>query len=172
MNDEMGECRSDCGSCVEERSCVIAREVVGDDSLRGERACGVRTRVSRHVVSACRYIDAHYEESISLTRLARVVGCSRRYLAERFRCETGETVHRYLTRVRMTHALEDVRAGGKVDAVMLGVGIRGRANFYRHFKARFGVTPAEYRAGDRSPVVAATVAEGIYDVRLALTGSA
>jgi AraC-like DNA-binding protein len=110
---------------------------------------------SRHVVSACRYIDGHYEEAISLTRLAGVVGCSRRYLAERFRRETGETVHGYLTRVRMVHALEDVRAGGKVDAVMLGVGIRGRANFYRHFKARFGVTPMEYRAGERRACVIA-----------------
>jgi AraC-like DNA-binding protein len=115
-------------------------------------------QVSRHVVAACRYIDAHYDEPISLTRLAGVVGCSRRYLAERFRRETGETVHGYLTRVRLNHAVGDVRAGAKVESVMLGVGIRGKANFYRHFKARFGTTPAEYR--------------GIYDVTLALTGSA
>jgi AraC-like DNA-binding protein len=121
------------------------------------RSC--RGECSRHVVTACDYIDAHYEESISLTQLARVVGCSRRYLAERFRRETGETVHGYLTRVRLNHAVEDVQAGEKVDAVMLAVGIRGRANFYRHFKARFGKTPAEYRGA-------------IYDVTLALTGSA
>jgi AraC-like DNA-binding protein len=97
---------------------------------------------SGHVVAACRYIDAHYEEAISLTLLASVVGCSRRYLAARFRFETGETVHGYLTRVRLNHALEGVQAGAKVEAVMLGVGIRGKANFYRHFKARFGKTPA------------------------------
>jgi AraC-like DNA-binding protein len=114
---------------------------------------------SRHVVTACRYMDAHYEEPISLTLLAGVVGCSRRYLAARFRRETGETVHGYLTRVRLNHALEDVQAGEKVEAVMLGVGIRGKANFYRHFRARFGKTPAEYRGA-------------IYDVTLALTGSA
>jgi AraC-like DNA-binding protein len=62
---------------------------------------------SRHVVTACRYIDAHYGEAISLTFLAGVVGCSRRYLAERFRRETGETVHGYLTRVRLNHAVGD-----------------------------------------------------------------
>ena len=129
-------------------------------------------RCSHHVVSACRYIDAHYEEAISLTRLANVVGCSRRYLAERFRRETGETVHGYLTRVRMNHALEDVQAGGKVVAVMLGVGIRGKANFYRHFKARFGVTPTEYRAGDQGACVIAEMVGGGYDVSVALTGSA
>ena len=111
-------------------------------------------------MSACRYIDAHYEEAISLTRLACVVGCSRRYLAERFRRESGETVHGYLTRVRLNRAERGVRAGDKVEAVMLGVGIRGRANFYRHFKARFGVTPAEYRAGDRGASVSGRGAGG------------
>jgi AraC-like DNA-binding protein len=115
---------------------------------------------SGHVELACCYLDAHYEEAISLTFLASVVGCSRRHLAERFRRETGETVHGYLTRVRLNHAIGDVRAGAKVEAVMLGVGIRGKANFYRHFKARFGTTPAEYR-----------VSGGVYEVTLALTGS-
>ena len=131
-----------------------------------------RATGSRHVVSACRYIDAHYEEAISLTQLASVVGCSRRYLAERFRRETGETVHGYLTRVRLNRAVRDVQAGEKVEAVMMGVGIRGKANFYRHFKARFGVTPAEYRAGDRGVCAAGDVLDGVYDVTLALTGSA
>jgi AraC-like DNA-binding protein len=133
---------------------------------------GDGVRCSRHVVSACRYIDAHYEEAISLTQLACVVGCSRRYLAERFRREVGETVHGYLTRVRLNRAGRDVRAGDKVEAVMLGVGIRGRANFYRHFKARFGVTPAEYRIGEPGSCARGDVPEVIYDVTLALTGSA
>ena len=121
----------------------------------------MNSNCSGHVEMACRYLDVHYEEAISLTSLASVVGCSRRYLAERFRRETGETVHGYLTRVRLNHAVGDVQAGAKVEAVMLGVGIRGKANFYRHFKARFGTTPAEYRSSG-----------GIYDVTLALTGSA
>jgi AraC-like DNA-binding protein len=127
---------------------------------------------SRHVVTACHYMDVHYEEAISLTRLAGVVGCSRRYLAERFRRETGETVHGYLTRVRLNHAVEDVQAGEKVEAVMLGVGIRGKANFYRHFKARFGTTPAEYRVGESGTGVRGDLSRGVYDVTLALTGSA
>lgn len=127
---------------------------------------------SRHVVTASRYIDAHYGEAISLTLLAGVVGCSRRYLAERFRRETGETVHGYLTRVRLNHAVGDVQAGAKVEAVMLGVGIRGKANFYRHFKARFGTTPAEYRVSESERCVPADMPGGIYDVTLALTGSA
>jgi AraC-like DNA-binding protein len=126
---------------------------------------------SRHVVTACRYMDAHYEEVISLTLLAGVVGCSRSYLAERFRRETGETVHGYLTRVRLNRAMRDVRAGEKVEAVMLGVGIRGKANFYRHFRARFGKTPAECRSDESSRSLRG-VMDASYGVTLALTGSA
>jgi AraC-like DNA-binding protein len=131
-----------------------------------------RREDSRHVVTACRYIDAHYDEAISLTVLVGVVGCSRRYLTERFRRETGETVHGYLTRVRLNHAVGDVRAGAKVEAVMLGVGIRGKANFYRHFKDRFGTTPAEYRGSESVSCVRGELSGGSYDVTLALTGSA
>ena len=127
---------------------------------------------SRHVVTACRYLEVHYEEAISLTLLAGVVGCSRRYLAERFRRETGETVHGYLTRVRLEHAVGDVRAGEKVEAVMLAVGIRGKANFYRHFKERFGKTPVEYRVSESPSCLRNAMPGGIYEVTLALTGSA
>lgn len=129
------------------------------------------TERSGHVETACRYMDVHYDEAISLTLLAGVVGCSRRHLVARFRRETGETVHGYLMRVRLNRAVGDVRAGAKVEAVMLGVGIRGKATFYRHFKARFGTTPAEYRVGEAA-CVGGERAGGIYDVTLALTGSA
>jgi AraC-like DNA-binding protein len=172
MSDEVRSCRSGYDGCADGFSGGIAREVVGGEVRGGEGACDDRPGCSRHVVSACRYIDAHYDEAISLTYLAGVVGCSRRYLAERFRRETGETVHGYLTRVRLNRAGRDMRAGDKVAAVMLGVGIRGRANFYRHFKARFGVTPAEYRARDRGSCVPGDLSRGIYEVTLALTGSA
>ena len=100
---------------------------------------------SREVHRALRYIEAHYDEDISLARLARVADCSRRHLAEAFRRETGETVHGCLVRVRLMRAAMHVRAGDKIEAVMLGVGFRGKRNFYRLFKARFGATPCVYR---------------------------
>lgn len=104
-----------------------------------------RGKHSREVHRALRYIEAHYDEDISLARLARVADCSRRHLAETFRRETGETVHSYLVRVRLMRAAMHVRAGDKIEAVMLGVGFRGKRHFYRLFKARFGATPCAYR---------------------------
>jgi transcriptional regulator GlxA family with amidase domain len=53
-----------------------------------------------------------------------------------------------------------VQAGAKVEAVMLSVGIRGKANFYRHFKARFGTTPAEYRVVESGLAIQEMCREG------------
>jgi AraC-like DNA-binding protein len=126
-------------------------DVEGVDDVRAWRQqlmaalSSARGKYSREVHRALRYLEAHYDEDISLARLARVADCSRRHLAEAFRRETGETVHSYLVRVRLMRAAMHVRAGDKIEAVMLGVGFRGKRNFYRLFKARFGATPCEYR---------------------------
>jgi AraC-like DNA-binding protein len=69
-------------------------------------------------------------------------------LATLFHHQTGQTVHAFLTQVRVHHAAALIRAGEKIEAVSLLVGYRSKKNFYRHFKEQLGVTPTVYR--DRS----------------------
>jgi AraC-like DNA-binding protein len=105
---------------------------------------------SREVNLALSHIEAHYEdeEQVSLMRLASVAACTPKFLARAFRRETGETVHRRVVRVRFARAAADVRAGGKIESVMLAVGYRSKPHFYRQFKEWFGATPAAYRRID------------------------
>jgi transcriptional regulator GlxA family with amidase domain len=105
-----------------------------------------RAKCSSAVAEALRYMETHCEERISLARLAHAVGCSRSTLTRAFRRDLGQTAHAYLVRIRMSRAEAGVRMGEKIEAVMLGVGFRSKRNFYRQFKARFGRTPAGYRA--------------------------
>lgn len=112
---------------------------------------GPGTRPSREVREALRLIEARYAEPLTLRTLARAIGCSREHLARRFRRETGMTVHRHLVHVRVTRAAHEVLQGDKIEAVMLGVGFRGKRNFYRQFRARFGTTPGAYRSAPRDP---------------------
>jgi AraC-like DNA-binding protein len=70
---------------------------------------------------------------------------SKRYLATLFHQQTGQTVHAFLTQVRVHHAAALIRAGEKIEAVSLLVGYRSKKNFYRHFKEQLGVTPTVYR---------------------------
>jgi len=73
------------------------------------------------------------------------LGRSKRYLATLFHHQTGQTVHGFLTEVRMHHAASLIRSGEKIEAVSLLVGYRSKKNFYRHFKEQLGVTPTVYR---------------------------
>jgi AraC-like DNA-binding protein len=95
------------------------------------------------------YIRSHYGEPISLDSLANGVGRNSAYLATLFRRETGMTIHRYLTGVRMQHAARLLRQREKVEAVMLLVGYRSKKSFYRQFAAAFGVTPGQFKADPR-----------------------
>lgn len=95
---------------------------------------------------ALEHLAAHFDEPIGLTELARIAGCSRAHLARTCRRDTGATVHAHVVRLRLARAGREVQAGDKIEAVMLGVGYRGKRNFYRQFKARFGTTPGRYRS--------------------------
>ena len=105
------------------------------------------TRVwSWHVRRICSFIRTHYDEPISLETLGACVGRNAAYTATLFHRQTGTTVHRYVTRVRMRRAATLLRRSEKVEAVMLQVGYRGKKNFYRQFEIAFGVTPGQYKA--------------------------
>jgi AraC-like DNA-binding protein len=109
---------------------------------------GERVNVSRcslEVSRALQYIEEHFEERVSLERLARVAGCSRSTLTRAFRREVGKTAHDCVLQVKMSRAAFGVAMGTKIEAVMLGLGFRSKRNFYRQFKAHFGCTPAEHR---------------------------
>ena len=95
----------------------------------------------------CVLIRAHYDERISIESLAARIGRNPAYTATLFHRQTGTTIHRYVTRVRMRRAATLLRRSEKVEAVMLQVGYRSKKNFYRQFAMAFGITPGEYKAG-------------------------
>lgn len=115
----------------------------------GTAAAQALSSRSPEVSRALDHLSAHYERPVRLVELARVAGCSRERLVRAFRRETGSTVHAHLMRLRLARAAREVSAGDKIEAVMLGVGYRGKRNFYQQFKARFGMTPGRYRAALR-----------------------
>jgi AraC-like DNA-binding protein len=107
--------------------------------------------LSPHVWRICEYISTHYGDRISLESLAARVGRNTGYTATSFRRQTGITIHRYLTGIRMQRAAKLLRRREKVEAVMLLVGYRSKKNFYRQFEATFGVTPGQYKASQSGP---------------------
>lgn len=93
------------------------------------------------------YIDQHFSEPITLRTLAVLSGVCTRELSRAFRSSMGMSIRQYLHATRIEQAVARLREGDKVESVVAAVGWRGRKNFFRHFKARVGTTPAQYRDG-------------------------
>jgi len=78
--------------------------------------------------------------------LAKAAGLSERSLTRHFAQHFGESVGRYITRVRIGHAcrlLTDTST--PISLIAARSGFANAANFNRQFKVAKGVTPAAYR---------------------------
>jgi AraC-like DNA-binding protein len=103
---------------------------------------GERTAVRR----ARDYLVEHYAEDTGLEELAAIAGLSRAHLIRAFRREFHITPHSFLTDIRIRQARRRLREGGQPAEIALECGFADQAHFTRHFKARTGLTPGQYRA--------------------------
>ncbi|WP_186115037.1 helix-turn-helix domain-containing protein [Burkholderia gladioli] len=91
-------------------------------------------------------IDTQFARPLQLAALARAAGLSERSLTRQFTRHLGESVGRYITRVRIGHAcrlLTDTRM--PVSVIAERSGFPNAANFNRQFKAARALTPLAYR---------------------------
>ncbi|WP_064711507.1 AraC family transcriptional regulator [Rhizobium bangladeshense] len=78
--------------------------------------------------------------------LAKLMGASRSSFAERFTAIVGETPARYVTRVRMHHAMHWLtRDRLRVSVVATRLGYDSQASFSRAFKRVIGEPPSHFR---------------------------
>lgn len=89
-------------------------------------------------------IERSYADHITLDTLSTTLDRQAAYLGHLFRKEVGMTVRARVTALRLDHAAALIREGVKIEAVALLVGYRGRRNFYRQFRRKFGTTPFEF----------------------------
>lgn len=92
------------------------------------------------------YIGSHYQESLTLADIASEFYVSKYYLAHEFSARVGTSVYRYITFRRLMQAKELISSGMTPGAVYQNCGFGDYANFYRAFKAEYGISPREYAA--------------------------
>jgi YesN/AraC family two-component response regulator len=93
-----------------------------------------------------KYINEHYSEEITLTKLSEVVYVNPTYLCRLFKAKSGENYMDYLTRVRIEHAkelLSDLSL--RIYDISDLVGYKSRKYFGKTFKDITNQTPKEYR---------------------------
>jgi AraC-like DNA-binding protein len=91
-------------------------------------------------------IDTRFAQKLSLSELADAANLSERTLNRYFVQHLGESVGRYVNRVRIGHASRMLTdTSWPVSVIAARAGFPSVANFNRAFKTAKGATPGEYR---------------------------
>ena len=102
--------------------------------------------MSEHVYNAVRFMSKNYRSQIGVSEVAAAAHISEKYLRELIKKETGKSVQRYLTDLRLS-AAKNLLSNSKynIGEVANLSGFGEYRNFVRIFKERYGITPTEYR---------------------------
>ncbi|QWU14134.1 two-component system, response regulator YesN [Paenibacillus sophorae] len=112
-----------------------------------------RGKKHAEVIEKCvNYIEEHFTEDISLEHAANLLFFSPNYLSMIFKSYLGVSFTKYLSDFRLEKAVQLLGAGDmKVYEIAGKVGFKDEKYFYRVFKAKYGLTPDEYRKRNAFP---------------------
>ncbi|HML48894.1 MAG TPA: AraC family transcriptional regulator [Clostridia bacterium] len=92
-------------------------------------------------------IHTSYSERINVEALADRLGLNRCYMTDLFRKHTGQSIKAYLHEYRLQRALIQLQNPNvPVKSAALECGFHDPLYFSRAFRARFGMSPQQYRA--------------------------
>jgi AraC family transcriptional regulator len=108
-----------------------------------------RREYERRVNRVLDHIRAHLGAELTLERLASVAAFSPFHFHRVFIAVTGETLNDFVRRVRVERAASalTIRRDLPVTEVALSFGFSSAATFARAFKAHFGMSASQWRAG-------------------------
>ena len=96
---------------------------------------------------AASYLQMHYQDpALNATVLAQKLYASREHLSRAFRECTMESIHEYLTNLRMQHCRQLLASGASVLSACTESGFPDYSSFLKTFRRMYAMTPAQYRA--------------------------
>ncbi|AXY73391.1 helix-turn-helix domain-containing protein [Paraflavitalea soli] len=107
---------------------------------------GLKDHEDGVIKDAQEFIEAHFEEKLTVDHLADQFNVTRRTFERRFKKATFLTVAEYIQRVKIEAAKKQLEAGRRsITEVMLAVGYSDTQTFRDVFKKVTGMTPVDYR---------------------------
>ena len=89
-------------------------------------------------------VDQNLGESISVPKILRQCGSSRRTMERLFRAETAMSLGQWLRRQKLLQALRRIGSGENVTGVALDLGYNSPSAFIAMFRRELGETPKRY----------------------------
>jgi AraC-like DNA-binding protein len=122
---------------------ALARDFRSSPSLSPQRVSEFQ---QRRVEEVREHLASQPTHPWHLESIAQIVYCSPFHLARQFRAVTGESIARYLLRLRLALALDRL-AQGETDLARLALelGFAHHSHFSARFRSIFGVTPTAVR---------------------------
>jgi AraC-like DNA-binding protein len=112
-------------------------------AIAGSRSPGV-TGDFASVRRARDYLDAQWQQAVSLDALEQAVGRDRWSLSRDFRTFYGTSPYRYLTQRRLDAARKMMLHGMALADVAACAGFADQSHMTRHFTKTFGIAPARW----------------------------
>lgn len=104
------------------------------------------TPVTRRLKQVLQRVEQEYQQPLTVEDMATGCGWSSSHFMRWFHQMTGSSFVTYLNEYRLAAAAEKLRmTDEKVLTIAHDTGFDSLSNFNRQFKARYGVTPREYR---------------------------
>lgn len=90
------------------------------------------------------YIGHHITQPLTLEYLSAQFYVSPEHLSREFKRQTGQTVHRYIVKIRLARCKELLCDGLPLTAIWQQCGFSSYTSMIRSFQKEFGITPAAY----------------------------
>ncbi|WP_086973945.1 AraC family transcriptional regulator [Caballeronia glebae] len=113
----------------------------------GEYAANVQACIDpgrRRMVMVREFIDAHFQEDLTVDLLGRLVGLSRVHLTRAFSSSFGVPPHIYLNMVRLRQAQSALLSGHSLADAAISAGFADQSHFSRRFKGSVGLSPGAW----------------------------
>ncbi|MFS0820140.1 response regulator transcription factor [Bacillus sp. 1P02SD] len=116
-----------------------------DKFLEQIRSTNLTTR-NEDILKAQKYVQTHIGEKISLNEVAAHLHLNSSYFSRMYKKETGEGFVEYVTKTKMTKAIELLEHSTKsIEQIAFELGFENKSYFSKTFKKYYGMTPGEYK---------------------------
>ena len=127
----------------------LALEIIATASRCTEKLA--KRRPPRRVERAREILHEQFAETLSLSRIAEMVGAHPVYLARAFRKCYGCAMGEYVRRLRIEAACREIScSAAPLSEIAATLGFYDQSHFSNTFKRCTGMTPAEFRALQRA----------------------
>lgn len=128
-----------------------------DNHFKEENYFGVKEKQFSQMDSIKQYIEENFQSDLSLEDLAVHESFSYSYLSRYFKENTGITFKKYLTQVRLNHAVNDlIYSNLPIVEVGMNNGFWDPKNFSKTFKKAYNFSPSEYRKRFKKETISQT----------------